>query len=214
MDNQQNYMTTNLFGRHVIGIALLASLLLVGQGAYPRGVRTEPTGVVRTEPTDGSLSCHDGLGLHLSVPQSPDANLLRMRSGLELRASERLLTITTSYVEEAHIREYRERLGPKLGEETSPVERPFFWVTLQLNRKGMQHLDKVLTGRTGTDLVLVCNGIVLRGKLARYGTIQGIDVLIDEPSAETAEQFVRSFTSNIRWERRAATRGGARGQQS
>lgn len=185
MDDQRN--------SPVLGIALVV-VALVGLAAFPRAARSEPAA--------STLSCRDGLAVHLYTPQSPEATPLRTRSGLELRASERLLTITSSIVKEARIREYRERPGLKIGEPGPPVERPFFWVTLQLSETGVQQLNKVLGRPAGTALVVVCNEAVLQGQLARYDTIQGIDVLIGELPAQAAEAFARSFTSNVRWERR------------
>lgn len=170
-------------------VGLLAGLLPVPRAA-------------RAEPVVGSLSCRNGLAVHLYAPQSPEATPLRMRSGLELRASERLLTITASIVKEADIWEYRERLGLKIGEPGPQVERPFFSVTLQLNETGVQQLNKVLPHPAGTELVVVCNETALRGQLVRKDNIRGIDVLIDELPAPAAEDFARSFTSNVRWQRR------------
>lgn len=181
-------------GRTIIRTGLMAVVLVAGLTPFAQAARAEPAG--------GPLSCRNGLALHRSVSQSPDRTPLRMRSGLELPASERLLTITASVVKEAYIREYRERLGLRVGEQGPQVENPFVWVTLQLNQAGLQQLDGVLPGPAGKDLVVVCNETVLRAQLARYDTIQGVDVLIDEPSAHAAEEFARSFTSNIRWEQR------------
>lgn len=149
-----------------------------------------------------ALSCRDGLAVHLYMPQSPEAKVLRMRSGLQLRVSERRLTITSVMVKGAKISEYRERLGRTLGQQGPQLEQPFFWVTLELTRSGQQQLEKALPGPAGVKLVAVCNDTVLTAQLVRQDRIQGVDVLIDENSIETAEEFARSFTPHIRFERR------------
>ncbi len=175
-------------------IALTVVLFFVALAAFPGGTRAEPT--------DGGLSCRDGLALHLYAPQSPEATPLRTRSGLELRASKRLLTITRSLVKEAYIWEYRGRLGSRIGDQRPAIEKPFFSVTLQLNGTGIQQLGRALPDPAGTDLVVVCNDTVLRAQVAHYDNVSGVDVFIDQPSAQAAEAFARSFTPNVRFERR------------
>jgi hypothetical protein len=173
-----------------IGIVLvIVWLLLVANAAR-----------VQAEAGASSLSCKSGLILHLCVPESPDAKILRTPSGLELRVSEPLLTITSSMVERAVISTFGVEAAPE-DRERYKLRETFFWVALGLSQSGKDAVQKALGSRPNADLVVVCNGTVLSAGAVGQDGVTAIDVLIREPS-EAAEQFARSFTRNVRFEQR------------
>lgn len=150
--------------------------------------------------TAAGLSCPRGLIVHRYAPESAEAKLLRTRKGVELRASQPLLTITGSMVEEALISKYYQYNSPEERARLTPSET-FFSVSLQLNRTGSNQVEKVLAGKRNAEFVVVCNGVVLIASPVGHYRVEAVDVLIDD-SAEAAEQFARSFTPKVRFERR------------
>jgi hypothetical protein len=145
------------------------------------------------------LSCPNGLVVHIHSPESPEASVLRMPSGLELRVSEPILKITGSMVREALISEYHQYDTAEERVRGTPTKR-FFWVALRLNPAGAGQLRRAVGGKRSANLVMVCNGILLIGSVAGEDRIEEVSVLIDD-SRTVAEQFARSLTPNVRFER-------------
>jgi hypothetical protein len=151
-------------------------------------------------PERPELSCPKGLIVHRYAPSSSGAKILRTRTGVELRATQPLLTISDSMVQDAAISKLYQYNSPEERARQTP-SKTRFWVTLRLNRTGSIQVEKVMPGKQDAELVVACNDAVLIARALGKGRVEGIDVLIDD-TAEAAEQFARSFTSNIRWEQR------------
>jgi hypothetical protein len=144
------------------------------------------------------LSCPNGLVVRLHPPESPDASVLRIPSGLELRVSDPILTITAPMVREAVIFSYRQYDSEEERVRRTPT-KTFFSVSLRLTEAGGDRVGKAIAGRPYTDLVVVCGGIALIASVVKQVHVAAIDVLVHD-SAEVTERFARSLTPNVRFE--------------
>jgi len=153
------------------------------------------------ETRGASLSCKSGLSVHLYIPNVSSAKILRTPSGVELRVSDPVLTLSGAMVQDAVISTFRVDAARE-DRERHKLRESYYSVALLLNPNGQDALQKVgIATGANNDLVVVCNGIVLIAAGIGQTRVEEIDVLIHE-SAEAAAEFARSFTSNVRFEQR------------
>lgn len=147
-----------------------------------------------------ALSCPMGLVIYLEDREAPEANVLRMPSGLELRVSEPILTLTRSMIQGAEILEYHEYHTPEERVRGTPTKK-HFWVTLSLTPTASARVSKAIRGREQKDMVAGCDGVVLVATATGDPIITSFGVLVGD-SADRAEQLARSFTQNVHFEKR------------
>lgn len=182
----------SLVGRMNRSIFTLLLVALCGHVATPS--RAQPDSAAK-------LSCPNGLIVHRYAPESPEAKVLRMRSGVELRASqERLLTITGSMVDGAIIWGIHQYDTPEERDRRTPT-RTSYGVSLRLNQTGADQFQKVMAQKGKAEFVVVCNDVVLIAWPVGKERLEAVDVLLDD-TVEAAEQFARSFTPHVRFEPR------------
>jgi hypothetical protein len=161
------------------------------------------SGRARADASNGGLSCPQGLIVRLYTPQSPEATPLRMSNGVQVGASEPLLTLTPSMVKEARVLTFGVKAAP---EDRQRYRIPYavYNVHLELSSEGRSRIRKAVS-KDSIELLVVCNGVVMLA--FSIGTPpEAIGVLLDEHSPQAAaEQFAHSFTSNVRFEHRTPT---------